>query len=185
MERLPSSVGLGHTSVGRVDRYTDLAGCPGSAGCRSRPSDMNSCRQAFMFGRAKTGILEPQGSVPQTLTLLRGARFVAWRQRCPFFRGMPTRLKAFLEPPGVSRLRPCARTHLKKALCQIRPVGGTYDFLPAVEPDSFGRTFLPAVLTLLFCIYVLFSQYTCSTYFLYFRVFFLAPNEPQHSHCTQ
>ena len=27
--------------------------------------------------------------------------------------GMPTRLEAFLEPPGVNRLRPCARIHKK------------------------------------------------------------------------
>ena len=50
------------------------------------------------------------------------------------------------------------------------------DFLPAIEPDSFGWTFLPAVLTFLFCIYVLFIQDICSTYFLFFYVFFLAPN---------
>ena len=55
------------------------------------------------------------------------------------------------------------------------------DFLPAVEPDSFGGTIPPAVLTIFFCIYVFifFIQYTSSTYFLYFRVFFLAPNRPK------
>ena len=29
--------------------------------------------------------------------------------------------------PGASGLRPCTRTHLKKALCHTRPVGGTVD----------------------------------------------------------
>ena len=53
------------------------------------------------------------------------------------------------------------------------------NFLPALESDSFRRILLPAVLTILFCIYVLLSQYTCSTYFLFFCVFFLAPNRPQ------
>ena len=53
------------------------------------------------------------------------------------------------------------------------------DFLPAVKPESFGRTLLFAILTFLFCIYVQFIHYTCSTYFLFFRVFLLAPNRPQ------
>ena len=55
------------------------------------------------------------------------------------------------------------------------PIYSQGDFLPAIEPESFGRTLLPAILTLLLCIYVLFIQYTCSTYFLFFHVFFLAP----------
>ena len=50
---------------------------------------------------------------------------------------------------------------------------------PSSQTCQFGRTVLSAVLTLLFCIYVLFIQYTCSTYFLLFRFFFLAPNRPQ------
>ena len=44
----------------------------------------------------------------------------------------------------------------------------------------FGRTLLPAVVRLLFCRYVLFIQYTCSIYFLFSCVFFLASNRSQH-----
>ena len=43
----------------------------------------------------------------------------------------------------------------------------------------FGRTLQPAVLTLLFCIYVLFIKYTCSAYFLFLCVYFLTPNRLQ------
>ena len=43
------------------------------------------------------------------------------------FRRMPTGTEAFLELLGVSGLRLCARTHLKKALYHTRPVGGTFD----------------------------------------------------------
>ena len=59
------------------------------------------------------------------------------------------------------------RLDLPKRLCAtlVWLVGRmtNIDFLPTVEPDSFGWTLLPAVLTLLFCIYVLFVQYPCST----------------------
>ena len=41
----------------------------------------------------------------------------------------------------------------------------------------FKRTYT-AILTLLFCTYVLFIQYTCSIYFIP-SVFFLSPNRPQ------
>ena len=34
--------------------------------------------------------------------------------------------EAFLKPPGVSGPRPCARTHLKKALCHTGPSDGTF-----------------------------------------------------------
>ena len=35
--------------------------------------------------------------------------------------------EAFLEMPGTCGLQPCPQTHLKKALCHTRPVGGTED----------------------------------------------------------
>ena len=75
------------------------------------------------------------------------------------------------------------RDHLKKpCITLIRSVERTTntDFLSAVEPDIFGRTLLPVVLILLFCIYIQFIQYTCSTHFFFFHVFFLAPERPQH-----
>ena len=57
-----------------------------------------------------------RGPSPQALTLLRGVRFIAWRQRCPFFREMPTGLESFLVMPGASGQRPCVWTQLKKGL---------------------------------------------------------------------
>ena len=73
---------------------------------------------------------------------------VSWR---PFLGEYPAH--------GPTWKRPCVTLVLS--------VGRTTntDFLLAVEPGSFKRTLLPTVLTLLFCIYVLFIQYTCSTYF--------------------
>ena len=63
--------GLGHTSVGTVLSVLGSGEvCPGSCGSRLR--------------FALTGILKPQGDVPQPLTLFGGARFIAWRWRCPF-----------------------------------------------------------------------------------------------------
>ena len=63
--------GLGHTSVGRVLSVRGSGRvCPGSSGSRSR--------------FALTGILEPQGAVPRTLTLLEVTRFIAWRLRRTF-----------------------------------------------------------------------------------------------------
>ena len=43
------------------------------------------------------------GPFSLVLTLSIGPRFIAWY---PFFRGMPTGPKVFLEPPAVSGLRP-------------------------------------------------------------------------------
>ena len=73
---------------------------------------------------------------------------------------MQTSPEAFLEPPVVSWLRPWARTHLKKVI--LPHSSGWWDVrqIPTSSQLSnltvFGRTLLPAVLTLLFCIYVLF-----------------------------
>ena len=62
---------LGHTSVGRVFSVRRSGqGCHGSSGNRSR----------FVL----TGILEPQGAIPQALTLLGEARLITWRLRCLF-----------------------------------------------------------------------------------------------------
>ena len=49
----------------------------------------------------------------------------------------------FLKPPSVFGLRPCSRTHLKKALWQGRPVGGKYDELEniLVETIKIGYLF--------------------------------------------
>ena len=72
-------------------------------------------------------LLKPQGAIPWTLNPLGGPRIIAWRLGRPIFRGMPTGYKVFLEPPGVSGLRPpFAGTTLKRPCAKlVRLVGRT------------------------------------------------------------
>ena len=69
--------------------------------------------------------------------------------------------------------RPIYTIMNSSSVINTNPINSRGDFLPAVKPGSFGRKLPPAVWTLLSCIYVLFIQCTCSTYFLFSRVFFL------------
>ena len=57
-------------------------------------------------------------------------------------------------------------------MCRLLPVHHLKWHFGRVEGQNI-------TLKLLFCIYVLFIQYTCSTYFLFFCAFFLATNRPQ------
>ena len=110
--------------------------CPGSASSRSR------C--------ALTGILETRVPFPQILAFLGGARFIAGAEKF-------LELLGYGLVPGPTLKKPCATF--------VRSEGRTAntDFLPAVSPDSFGRTLLLAVLTLSFCIYVLFFLFFFNT----------------------
>ena len=114
----------GHTSVSRVRRCTDLVGCllvlvAVGRGCLTWiPGSQHSYR-ARQDGHPQASL---RGAVPQALSLIGRASFIA------FFRGILTGSEAFLEPPSMSGLRRCARTHLKKALCHIHPAGGTYAY---------------------------------------------------------
>ena len=158
--------------------------CPGFAGSRSRLPNMDSGKTAFMSGpprAASSSLKEPS---PQVLILLGGARFISWRLRCSFLGECQRGMKHFWRCWAFLGYSP-ALNPPREALCHTRPVGGKNDqpdLFPAVNPESFVRTVLSAVLNLLFCIYVLFIQYICSTYFLFFRVFFLAPNRPGGVH---
>ena len=89
---------------------------PGSSCSRPRPSDMDSGKPAIMSRAPWLALLEPQEgeASSQALTFLRGARFIAWRLKCPIFRRMLTGLEAFFCSPGVSGLRSCAWNHLKR-----------------------------------------------------------------------
>ena len=58
--------------------------CPGSAGSRSRPSDMNSGKLVFMSGAPKLASSNLSGSCSQALTLLGESRFIDWFLRRPF-----------------------------------------------------------------------------------------------------
>ena len=84
---------LGHTLVGRAGRYMDLVGCV-------------LVLVAVSWGATWPASLSFRGPSPQALTLLGGARFIAWCLRHPFFRRMPTGPEAVLEPQGVSGLDP-------------------------------------------------------------------------------
>ena len=73
---------------------------------------------------ALTGILEPQEAVPQPLTLLGEAKFIARGLRRLFLGECRQGSRHFLEMPSVSGLRPCVWTHRKRALAiLIRLVG--------------------------------------------------------------
>ena len=74
-------VGLGHFvrpcwSVHRSGRE-----CPGSGGCRSRLSDMDSDKLVFMLGAPRPAFSTLRRPSLQALTLLEGARFITWRLR--------------------------------------------------------------------------------------------------------
>ena len=94
---------LGHTSAGSVARCTVLVGCASSLEVP----------------------LASGGFTPGFKPLRRG-----WVYRLapepPPFRGMPTSPEIFLKMWVACGLRPCYRTHLKKALRHIRPIGGAY-----------------------------------------------------------
>ena len=99
--------------------------CPGSAGSRSRQSDMVSGRPAFMLGSLRSASSSLRGQSAQALSLLRGARFIAWYQRHPFF-GDVDESRDIFEPT-------------KKALCHTRLVRWTYDkydYFPALGWDT-------------------------------------------------
>ena len=78
------------------------------------------------------------GTRPQALTFLGRARFIVWLLRCLF----------------LGELRRDPRHFWNCWACLIRMTNT--DFLPAVEPDSFGRSLLPTALTLIL--------YICSVY---------------------
>ena len=71
-----------------------------------------SCRVCLISGRASS----LKGPFPRLWPSSRGLSFSPGAWGAPFFGGMPTGLEAFLEPPGASRLRSCARTYIKKGL---------------------------------------------------------------------
>ena len=76
--------------------------CPASNGSRSRLSDMDSCKPAFMSGAPRSASSSLRGPSSQAVTLIGGARFIAWRFRCPFLVQCPRRVWAMalrLEPP--------------------------------------------------------------------------------------
>ena len=161
------------TSVGRVDRYTNLVGCVLVPVSISRGVPWP----------ASSGLKKPSF---QALLLIGGVKVYHLAPEVPFLRRVPTRPEAFLEPPEQSGLQSCARTHQSRS-CDtlVRSVGRTTNTGSLSQQSNltvFGRTPLPAVLILLFCVYVLFIEYPCSTYFLFFCIFFLTPNRPQHLH---
>ena len=90
---------MGHTSAGRSVNDRDLFRCVTS----------------LDIPRASGGCPPRRGKVYRLA------------HEAPLSRGMLTGLEAFLKLPGAFRQRYCAWTHLKKALCHIRPVGGTED----------------------------------------------------------
>ena len=115
--------------------------CPGSGGSQLRPFDMDSCKPAFMSCTPRPASSSLRRPSLQALTLLGGARFIAWRPFLGKCQWSPRHFwshqaclgySSALDPPKKS---PCATL--------IRLVGQTTntDFLPAVKPDSMYRHF--------------------------------------------
>ena len=96
--------------------------CLGSSGSWLRPSDMDSREPTFMSCVLRLILLESQGAVPQALTLLRRARFIAWCLRHSFLKGMLTGPDAFLGIPDMAGLHSCTWTHFKIGLEPHSPV---------------------------------------------------------------
>ena len=69
-------------------------------------------------------LIEAKEAVRRTLICFGRARFIVWRLRRPIFREIPTGPKAFLEPPGISGLWPCARFPTLKRSCATIYLGG-------------------------------------------------------------
>ena len=85
-------------------------------GSRLKLSDLDAGEAQHSYLSADTDILKPQWAIhPGSNPLQRG-----WIYR--LFSGIPTGLKAFLEPPGVCGFRPGVL-----ALCRTRLFCGTYD----------------------------------------------------------
>ena len=93
--------------------------CLGSGGNRSRASDMDSRKPAFMSCMLRPALLESQGAVPLGSNPLRRSLVYRLARKTTLFRGIPTALKAFLEPcVGYS---PAPGSHnKKKAVCHTR-----------------------------------------------------------------
>ena len=83
--------------------------CPSSGGSQSRPSDMDCQKPAIVSGTPRPafsilrGLGRPSGfNVPWR----GGGKVYCLTPEVPLFRGMPTGLEVFLEPPGVSASGP-------------------------------------------------------------------------------
>ena len=96
---------MGHTSASRVVDCTARSGVP------------HHWRSLWPRGPSPHQPFTPFGG----LGLLPEARGAS-------LRGMPSGPGVFLENAGRVWVRPCARTHLKKALCRIPPVSRTVAF---------------------------------------------------------
>ena len=100
--------------------------CLGSGGSRSRPTDMDSGKLAFMSRMLRPALLKPcgEGASPQILTLSRGLDLLPGAWGAPFYGNADGALGRM---PSVSGLWPCAWTHLKKSprVALVRLVGHT------------------------------------------------------------
>ena len=87
---------------------------------------MGTGKPASMSRMLRLAILEPQELQPKALTFSEGAWFIAWPLRRSFLRNLDVARSTF-KAVGVFGLRPCHRTHLKKALYHTRLFGGAPD----------------------------------------------------------
>ena len=76
------------------------------------------------FWPASFFILRSQGAFPPGFYLLWEGWIYRPAPEAPLIRGMPTGRGHFWKLPDACGLRPCTRTHHKKALCHTCPFGG-------------------------------------------------------------
>ena len=94
--------------------------CLGSGGSRLRPSDVDSGKPGFTSRTLRSAFLEPQGAVPQALSLSRGARFLA-------FLGEGRRgSRHFWNHRACVGYGPVPDSHIKRNPWGARQISGTY-----------------------------------------------------------
>ena len=162
-------VELEHISIGLVGWYTDLVG-------RVLVPEAVSLGVPWL---ASLSLREPSPRLSPFLER-QGLRPGSW--------GVPSQgnangARGIFGVAGRSWVMALSPNPPKKAMCHTRLVGGTYDKYrrpPSSQAWQFRMGTSTFCINNMFFIYVMFTHYTCSTYFLFFRVFFLAPNRPRH-----
>ena len=94
---------------------------------RSKSPDVGNGRPPSMSCALRPAFLETHGAVPLGSNPLRKSKVYCLAPEETLVRGIPTGPESFLQIPSAFGLRSCARTHLKKAMCRTRLVGGTYN----------------------------------------------------------
>ena len=130
---------MGHTLASRGINGTDLEWCVTflntvvSRGCVARVQEKTSIHAT----QSRLAFPEPQGTVPQTLTLLGGAGFIAWRLKHPFLGKCWRGLVHFWKCRARLGYRPALGITLEKALRHAHTLAGARDQVKATLPTLY------------------------------------------------